>query len=101
LGYAALVGSKECDHTVIEETNITGSMLWLAMFGIFSNIYLHRGLGEKERYQGTDTKRMQYAAWIDLTNVLLWFLSAIGGIVAFFAIRKQRSLHTGSSFLNI
>jgi len=76
-------------------------MLWLALFGMFSKIYLHRGLEEKERYQGTNTKRMQYATWIDLTNVLLWFLSMIGGIIAFFVVRKQKTLHTGSSFLNI
>jgi len=76
-------------------------MLWLALFGMFSKIYLHRGLEEKERYQGTNTKRMQDAAWIDLANVLLWFLSTIGGIIVFFAARKERTLHTGSSFLNI
>lgn len=76
-------------------------MLWLVQFGMFSNLYLHRGLEEKDRYQGTDTKRMKDAAWIDLANVLLWFLSTIGGMVAYFTVRTQRTLHTGSSFLNI
>lgn len=40
-------------------------------------------------------QRMKNAVWIDLINMLLWFLSAIYGAVLFFRFRGHRSLHTG------
>jgi hypothetical protein len=40
-------------------------------------------------------QRMKNAVWIDLINMLLWFLSAIYSAVLFFRFRGHRSLHTG------
>lgn len=42
-----------------------------------------------------DIMRMKRAVWIDLINMLLWFVTAIYGLVMFAFFRKGKSLHTG------
>jgi hypothetical protein len=40
---------------------------------------------------------MKNAVWVDLANMLLWFITAVWGTVAFFLHRRSggRTLHTG------
>ena len=40
-------------------------------------------------------KRMKNAVWIDLINMLLWFITAVYGMIMFFFFRGGKSLHTG------
>lgn len=40
-------------------------------------------------------KRMKNAVWIDLLNMLLWFITSISGAVTFFFFRGGRSRFTG------
>ena len=51
-------------------------VLWLALFGVFYNIYLSGSRLEPE-YETVDRGRMQRAVWIDLINFLLWSASAL------------------------
>ena len=40
-------------------------------------------------------KRMKNAVWVDLTNMLLWLITAVMSVVVFFTMKDGRSLHTG------
>lgn len=62
---------------------------WVVCFGIFGKKYLNRDL------KGQDEKEMQRAAWIDMVNMLLWFISAAHGGFVFWKFRKERTPHTG------
>jgi hypothetical protein len=64
-------------------------ILWVAVFGLFGKLYIH----EKRGMDG-GTQRMKNAVWIDLINMLLWFVSPIFGFVG-----GNRSLHTGRATL--
>ncbi|CAO1596854.1 hypothetical protein XANCAGTX0491_000683 [Xanthoria calcicola] len=65
-------------------------ILFTALFGLFGNLFIH------ERAEGLrGVKRMKNAVWIDLVNMLLWFVTAIYGMIMFFFFRGGRSLHTG------
>ncbi|KAL8946943.1 MAG: hypothetical protein Q9222_006727 [Ikaeria aurantiellina] len=65
-------------------------ILFTALFGLFGNMYIH------ENPEGDGAiKRMKNAVWIDLINMLLWFVTAIYGMVMFFFFRGSKSLHTG------
>jgi len=60
------------------------SFLWVVVFGIFGNLYIKDSPG-----------RERSAVWVDLANMLLWFISALFGVFMFFKFRRDRSLHTG------
>lgn len=65
-------------------------LLWTALFGLFGNMYI------KEKAEGdTGVQRMKNAVWVDLVNMLLWFLTAVAGAVLFLKERRGRTLHTG------
>ena len=66
------------------------SILWAAVFGIFGKMYIHEN-PEGDR----GVSRMKNAVWIDLINMLLWFVTAFFAAVWFFFLRGGRSLHTG------
>jgi len=66
-------------------------ILWTALFGLFGNMYI----GEHPTPEQGGVRRMRNAVWVDLTNMLLWLITAIWGTVAFFRSRGGRSLHTG------
>lgn len=66
------------------------SILWVAVFGLFGKIYMHA-----DPMGNSGVQRMKNAVWIDLINMLLWFLSAIYSAVLFFRFRGHRSLYTG------
>lgn len=65
-------------------------ILWLAVFGVFGNLYF-----------GTDPQgdagqiRMHHAIWVDFTNALLWAVT--GALMAMYWLRsrKNKSLFRG------
>lgn len=65
------------------------SILWVAVFGVFGRIYIHA------KPVNGGVKRMKNAVWVDLVNMLLWLVTAVGSVAAFFMMRGGRSLHTG------
>ena len=66
------------------------SILWVACFGLFAKIFLNADPKGDGAIQA-----MKNAVWVDLVNMLLWFISACYGAVMFFTHREGRSLHTG------
>ncbi|KAF2454018.1 hypothetical protein BDY21DRAFT_353833 [Lineolata rhizophorae] len=64
-------------------------VLWLAAFGVFGKLYI----GEDPEGNG-GIERMKNAVWVDLVNMLLWFITFVYSTFVFFHHRK-RSLHTG------
>ncbi|KAI4246190.1 MAG: hypothetical protein L6R40_002143 [Gallowayella cf. fulva] len=65
-------------------------ILFTALFGLFGKMFIH------ENAEGVSgVKRMKNAVWIDLINMLLWFVTAIYGMIMFFFLGKSKSLHTG------
>ncbi|KAF7514459.1 hypothetical protein GJ744_000229 [Endocarpon pusillum] len=70
-------------------------ILWTAIFGLFGSMYINVDPGSDG-----GISRMKNAVWIDLINMLLWFVSAIVGGIGFWRWRKgSRSLHTGRATL--
>ncbi|KAL9116991.1 MAG: hypothetical protein Q9187_006478 [Circinaria calcarea] len=65
-------------------------ILWAAVFGIFGRMYINE---DSEGDAGV--QRMKNSVWVDLTNMLLWLISALYGAFMFFRNRRNRSLHTG------
>ncbi|KAI9732198.1 MAG: hypothetical protein M1834_004295 [Cirrosporium novae-zelandiae] len=66
------------------------NILWTALFGIFGKMYIH------ENPEGNSgVRRMKNAVWVDLTNMLLWFLTSIIAGLIFMRHRKGKLLHTG------
>ncbi len=66
------------------------SILWAAVFGVFGKIYINI-----DPMGNSSLRRMKNAVWIDLVNMLLWFISAAYGAILFFRFRKNRSTYTG------
>jgi len=66
-------------------------ILWTALFGLFGNIYIHAHPTPEQSGQ----IRMKHAVWIDLVNMLLWFVTAVYLTTVFFMSRSNRTLHTG------
>ena len=65
-------------------------ILWTALFGVFGNLYIGEDPeGDK------DVARMKHAVWVDLVNMLLWFVSSVVGASLWWRNRTHRSLHTG------
>lgn len=70
-------------------------ILWVAVFGLFGSMYI----GANPNGDG-GVQRMKNAVWIDLINMLLWFISAIVGAIGFWRWKKgDRTLHTGRATL--
>lgn len=67
------------------------SILWTALFGLFGNMYI----GEHPTPEQGGIGRMKNAVWVDLVNMLLWFVTAVWATVSFFRSRRSRTLHTG------
>lgn len=61
------------------------------MFGVFGKLFI-----KLDNWTGgSDISRMKNAVWVDLINMLLWFVTAVLGVVLFFKYRGNKSLHTG------
>lgn len=64
--------------------------LWVVVFGIFGNMYI------KENAEGdAGVQRMKNAVWVDLTNMLLWFFTALAMAVVWWKYRNSRTQFTG------
>ncbi|KAF9696455.1 hypothetical protein EKO04_005511 [Ascochyta lentis] len=63
---------------------------YLVAFGIFGKMYIP----EDAEGNGGIT-RMKNAVWVLLTNMLLWFITAAWGGIAFWRNRNARTTHTG------
>ncbi|KAF2272391.1 uncharacterized protein EI97DRAFT_385984 [Westerdykella ornata] len=70
---------------------------WVVVFGIFGRMYLPLKPDDDEaaRDNSPGVVRMKRAAWIDMTNMLLWFFSAVYGAFVFWKWRKERTVFTG------
>lgn len=55
-------------------TNHRASVLWVAVFGIFGRLYINMDVEDD-----ADVQRMKNAVWVNLVNMLLWFVSAAVG----------------------
>ncbi len=65
-------------------------ILWIALFGTFGKLYIHANA------QGdAGIIRMKHAVWIDLTNALLWLISAVGMAMYWVGHRNNRTRFTG------
>ena len=73
-------------------------ILWVAVFGRFASIYLHYKPavvnGKVDNGPGPSPTVMHHAVWVDLVNMLLWFITGTWGVVLF-AMSRRRTLHTG------
>lgn len=65
---------------------------WVVLFGIFGKMYLN-----EDPKGNAGIVRMKRAAWIDMTNMLLWFITSVYGAVIFWKWRKGRTTHTGAA----
>ncbi|KAF2743085.1 hypothetical protein M011DRAFT_411317 [Sporormia fimetaria CBS 119925] len=101
--YAVFVSSLSALFAVIFATPLVKSwmffyidafiwFLWLVLFGIFGKMYIPANNDDGDK----DVERMKRAAWIDLTNLLLWAGTAVYGAVVFWKWRKGRAMQ-GSS----
>ncbi|KAF4637238.1 hypothetical protein G7Y89_g854 [Cudoniella acicularis] len=64
-------------------------ILWIALFGLFGNMYIHTDAqGDK------GIQRMKNAVWVDLVCTLLWLGSAVGMAVYWARHRGQRTRWT-------
>lgn len=63
---------------------------YIVAFGIFGNMYIGE---DAEGNKGV--QRMKNGVWVLLTNVVLWFISAVLGAGLFWRARKARTTHTG------
>jgi hypothetical protein len=69
-------------------------ILWCAVFGIFGKMYIH------ENPEGNgDITRMKNAVWIDLVNLLLWFVGTVFGAAYWWAHKERHSRFTGRATL--
>lgn len=67
------------------------SILWVAVFGAFGKLYLPEEARGKE-----GGERMRNAVWVDLINMLLWFLSAVIGAILYLRDTSRLSMGTRS-----
>lgn len=67
------------------------SILWTAVFGAFAKIFIKLPNPEGNG----DISRLKNAVWVDLINMLLWFVTAVLGVIFLFNYRGKKSLHTG------
>ena len=63
---------------------------YLVAFGIFGSMYIGE---DPEGNKGIT--RMKHGVWVLLTNVVLWFITAVVGAALFWRARKARTTHTG------
>jgi hypothetical protein len=70
-------------------------VLWCAVFGLFGSMYIH------ERPEGdSGIERMKRAVWVDLANLLLWFVAFVAGAAYWWVHRERHSRFTGRARLD-
>lgn len=67
------------------------AVLWLALFGTFAAIFLHRD-SDDDYGDGVSIRAMKAAVWVDLVNLLLWLATGAYGCFRTFLGRKARAL---------
>ncbi|KAK4996935.1 hypothetical protein LTR66_003564 [Elasticomyces elasticus] len=65
-------------------------ILWTALFGIFGKLWIH----EHPTPHQPGSLRMKNAVWVDLTNMILWFATAVWGAITF-SFGQRRTMYTG------
>lgn len=75
---------------VIPAWNFVLFVLWTAVFGIFAKMYINE---DPEGDGGI--RRMKNAVWVDLVNMLLWFVATLAAAGYWFKHRDERSRFTG------
>ncbi|KAI1851974.1 hypothetical protein JX265_008220 [Neoarthrinium moseri] len=69
-------------------------VLWCAVFGLFGKMYIH------ENPEGNaGIQRMKNAVWVDLANLILWFIGTVAGAAYWWAHRERHSRFTGRANL--
>ncbi|KAA8624931.1 MARVEL multi-domain protein [Pyrenophora tritici-repentis] len=71
-------------------------LCYLVAFGIFGKMFIGE---DPEGNKGI--QRMKNGVWVLLTNVVLWFITAIVGAVLFWKARKARTTHTGRAGMHV
>jgi hypothetical protein len=100
--YAVLVSSLSCITCVLYAIpfvpahrafawDLTLAVLWLAVFGTFAAIFLHRDGGEPYD-DGVSVRVMKAAVWVDLVNCLLWLATGAYGSFRTCVGRRARGL---------
>jgi ABC-type branched-subunit amino acid transport system permease subunit len=69
---------------------------YLVAFGIFGSMFISE---DPEGNKGI--VRMKNGVWVLLTNMLLWFITAVIGAVLFWRARKARTTHTGRAGMHV
>lgn len=72
-------------------TDEANSILWAVVFGIFGKIYINARPTPHQSGQ----IRMKNAVWVDLANMLLWFITFVWDLVLHFTRMDKMTLHTG------
>lgn len=52
-------------------------VLWLVLFGVFGGEYIGKGNGDGDHR----VTRMKRAVWVDLADLVLWFLTGVWGFL--------------------
>jgi len=66
-------------------------ILWTTLFGTFGKIYIPAHPTPRQ----TGQIRMKHAVWIDLINMLLWFVTLISGLVVMWMEKPRKTRFTG------
>ena len=77
-----IVRSSELVGTLANGFATSCSVAWLVVFGIFGKLIFSNHALER-----VHIARMRLALWLDIADDVLWFVTAVGGIVRF---RKER-----------
>lgn len=65
-------------------------IFWIALFGLFGNMYI------KENAEGNaDIQRMKNAVWVDLVNALLWLVGGVASFAYWWTHRERNTRFTG------
>lgn len=71
------------------------SLAWFMGFGLFAKIYLHRGLARSERYNATNTVKMQVGTWVLLVDTAWWVAYAVYTTLTCMKVRRERKREMG------
>lgn len=85
------VSSTKEKWETLADLLVTRSILWTTLFGIFGKIYIPAHPTPRQ----TGQIRMKHAVWIDLINMLLWFVTLISGLVVMWREKPRKTGFTG------
>ncbi|KAK5999669.1 hypothetical protein QM012_005326 [Aureobasidium pullulans] len=66
-------------------------ILWAVVFGIFGKMYIN----DHPTPHQSGQIRMKNAVWVDLANLILWFITFIWDLILHFTRMDKMTLHTG------